>query len=152
VTLHRRRSVRRCVDAHIHAEHVQWIPSKTKDALSWERIGSARLGTAQSTEIKLSGNKWKPAHCIGTVRHRPLRQVSEQFGILDRTKRSEGAKRAEGQYLLPSEGCYVFFCSNWFLMPIGSEAVRGRSPYPSRAEPCRADPIQCAPSYKRNIL
>jgi hypothetical protein len=38
------------------------------------------------------------------------------------------------------------FCSNWFLMPIGSEAVRGRSPDPSRAEPCRADPIQCMPS------
>jgi hypothetical protein len=108
------------------------------------------------------------AHWIGTARHRPLRLGSARngtdpfgtarngtdpfgtyrnsSGILDRAKRSEGPNRAEGQYLLPSEGFYVYFCSNWFLTPIGSEAVRGRSPDPSRAEPCRADPIQCAPS------
>jgi hypothetical protein len=31
-------------------------------------IGSARLGTAKSSEIKLHGNTWKPAHCIGSAR------------------------------------------------------------------------------------
>jgi hypothetical protein len=30
-------------------------------------IGSARFGTAQSAEIKLNGNKWKAAHCIGSA-------------------------------------------------------------------------------------
>jgi hypothetical protein len=45
-----------------------------------------------------------------------------------------------------AKGFYVFLRNNWFLMPIGSEAVSGRSPDPSRAEPCRADPNQCAPS------
>jgi hypothetical protein len=33
-------------------------------------------------------------------------------------------------------------------MPIGSEAERRRSPDPSRAEPCRAEPFQCAPSFR----
>jgi hypothetical protein len=44
-------------------------------------------------------------------------------------------------------------------MPIGSEAMRGRSPEPSRAKPCRAkpcragaDPIQCAPSFSVSVL
>jgi hypothetical protein len=55
---------------------------------------------------------------------------------VDTAKRSEGLKHAEGQYLLPSEGFCMFFCSNWFLMLIGSEAVRGRSCDPSWTELC----------------
>jgi hypothetical protein len=32
-------------------------------------------------------------------------------------------------------------------MPVDSEAALGRSPDPSLSVPCRADPIQCAPSF-----
>jgi hypothetical protein len=77
----------------------------------------------------------------------PFGRYRNSSGILDREKHSEGPKRAEGQYLLRSEGFYVFFCSDWFLMPVRSETVRGRSPDPSRADPCRADLIQCTRSF-----
>jgi hypothetical protein len=95
------------------------------------------------------GTKWKAAHCVGPARHRPLRHVSEQ---LRNTGHSKTFRRSEAcGRLLPSEGFCVFFCSNWFLTLIGSEAVRGRSPDPSRPEPCRADPIQCAPSLTTHV-
>jgi hypothetical protein len=82
----------------------------------------------------------------------PFGRYQNSSGIVDTAKRSEGLKHAEGQYLLPSEGFCVFFCGNWFLMLIGSEAVRGHSRDPSRTEPCWADPIQCMPSFTVKVL
>jgi hypothetical protein len=75
----------------------------------------------------------------------PFGRYRNSSRILERAKRSEGPKRAEGQYLLPSEEIHVSFCSNWFLMLIGSEVASGCSPDPSRAEPCRADLIRYSP-------
>jgi len=55
-----------------------------------------RIGNAQSAEVKLNGNNWKAAHCIGLARHRPLRHVSEQFRNSGQSKtfrRSEACGR-----------------------------------------------------------
>jgi hypothetical protein len=114
-------------------------PSICSDRSSWQselvrqRFKLERLVTASA----------RP----GPARHRPLRQVSEQFQNTGQSKtfpRSEACRRP-----IPASKRRVLcvLCCNWFLMPIGSEAVRGRSPDPSRAEPCWADPIQYASSF-----
>jgi hypothetical protein len=71
-----------------------------------------RLGSAQSTEVKLNGKKWKPAHCIGSARHRPFGTYRNISGIVDRAKRSEGPKCGKGKQLLRSEEFSVFFSSS----------------------------------------
>jgi hypothetical protein len=107
-----------------------------------------RHGSARHAVIKLNGNKWKVAHCFDSARHRPFGTYRNSSGKVDRAKRSEGPKRAEGQYNASKRRVLCVFCSNWFLMPIVSEAVRGRSLDPSWVIPCRAEPIQCAPSLR----
>jgi hypothetical protein len=74
----------------------------------------------------------------------PFGRYQNSSGIVDRAKRSEACGRP---IPAPKQRVICVFCSNWFLMPIGSEAVRGRSPDPSQAQLCQADPIQCAPSF-----
>jgi hypothetical protein len=107
------------------------------------KLGVYWIRTAQSTEIKLSWNKWKAEPCIG-----PAQTPSAGIGTVPEYWTEQNVpKHAEGQYLLQSEGFYVFFCSNWFLMPIGSEAVRWHS-----LETCRADLIKFAPSFTLQVV
>jgi hypothetical protein len=108
-----------------------------------DRIGTARRGTVRTGKTQWKQTEGRALHRLGSAQ-----TPSAGIGTVPEYWTEQNVpKCAEGQYLLPNEGFYVFFGSNWFLMPIGSEAVRGRSPDPSRAEPCRADPIQCAPSF-----
>jgi hypothetical protein len=118
--------------------------------LSWTRTASDRIVTARDGTVRRDKTQWKqtegralrrpgsaqiPSVRIGTVPEYRTEQNVPKFRSVRKTNTCFQAK-----------GFYVFLCNNWFLMPIGSEAVRGRSPDPSRVEPCRADPIQCAPS------
>jgi hypothetical protein len=88
--------------------------------LSWARTGSDRICTERPAEVKLNGNKWKPAHCIGPARHGPLRQASEQLrntGQRETFRRSEAGGRpitaSKRRVLCVLCSNFIFVIASW---------------------------------------
>jgi hypothetical protein len=71
--------------------------SKRRFKLGAHWIGSARLGAVQSAEVKLKGTNGRPRTTSARLGTDPFGTYRNNSGILDRAKRSEDPKRAEGQ-------------------------------------------------------
>jgi hypothetical protein len=85
----------------------------------------------ESRALHWPGSVQIPSARIGTV---PEYWTEQNFPKIRSVRKANTCFQAKG--------FICFFCTNCFLLPIGSEAVRGHSPDPSRAELCGADPIR----------
>jgi hypothetical protein len=81
-----------------------------------DRHGSALFGT-----VRRGKTKWKQMESRALHRRGSAQTPSAGIGTVPEYRTEQNIPKVRS--VLPSEGFYVFFCSYWFLMPIGSEAV-----------------------------